>query len=115
MNFTTRLNKKTGLTDKLATIHAVLTSIETTSKTNSNGKPYGFINATTEAGDTVTGIAYNSTAKLFNNIDAGTKVLLETEVQNIVNKENNKWQLALPQASAVSQDDVAAAAAFLAQ
>lgn len=115
MKFLNRLNKKTGLVDKLATIDAVLTMIETKSRTNKNGKPYGFINALDEAGNRLTGIAYNSTALTFTDIGAGTKVVLETEAKNIAAGENNKWQLALPVASAVDKGDADAAAAFLAQ
>lgn len=115
MKFIIRTNKKTGLVDKLATIDAVLTSIETKSRTNSNGKPFGFINAVNENGDRLTGIAYNSTAMTFTDIGAGSKVVLETEAKNIAAGENNKWQLALPVASAVDKSDLDAAAAFLAQ
>lgn len=115
MKFISRTNKKTGTIDKLATIEAVLLSIETTSKTNTNGKPYGFIAAEDGNGGRITGIAYNSTAKAFANIAAGTKVTLETEASNIVAGENNKWQLALPTASDVTADAIAAAKAFLAQ
>ena len=62
MEFISKLNAKTNLVEGLATETVVVTSIETTSRTNKNGKAFGFVHGTNPQGELLTGIAYAATA-----------------------------------------------------
>lgn len=115
MDFTKRLNKSTGVVEAIAVVQATVEAIETNSKTNSNGKAYGFINARVN-GDLLTGVAYQKTADAYTNKpEAGDVVTMEALATDVANGINKNWSLALPTASSVSKDDQDAAKAFLAQ
>ena len=115
MKFFSRVNKSTGVSEAIAQATVVLSKIESDSKTNSNGKPYGYFNAD-NAGQMVTGIAYDKTAKSYNEVGlaAGEEVIVECLATDLAQGINKNWQLALPVASDVSSDDIDAATAFLA-
>ena len=114
MKFESRMNKKTNLMEAMATQEVSIESIETTSKTNSNGKAFGFVHGRTSTGALVTGIAYDKTATAHGGLAVGTKVVLESLAADVVAGFNNRWQLTLPTASPVLAADIAAAQAFLA-
>ena len=114
MEFISKLNAKTNLVEGLATETVVVTSIETTSRTNKNGKAFGFVHGTNPQGELLTGIAYAATAAAHGSIAVGSKVLLESLAVDIQAGLNNRWSLSLPTAAPVSQDARAKAAAFLA-
>ena len=113
MKFIKRKNKQSGVMEAIAQANVILDSIESTSRTNSNGKSFGFLGATLPTGERVSGIAYDKTAKSYANV-ATDSVLIETLVTNLVAGEHNKWQLSLAVASDVSTADIDKAKAFLA-
>ena len=80
MEFITRVNKKTNLVEALAQELVTIKTIETTSKTNSNGKPFGFLHATDPDGKLLTGLAYKATADAHGAIAIGTKELVEAKL-----------------------------------
>lgn len=115
MKFIKRTNKKTGLVEAIATVQAVVETIETKSRTNSNGKAFGFINARV-GDDLLTGTAYAKTAEAYNKAPVeGDTVILEALASDIAQGINKNWSLALPAASDVAISDLDAAKAFLAQ
>jgi len=114
MKFISRLNKSTNLVEAIAQESVTVETIETTSRLNSNQKPYGFVHGRTEDGALLTGIAYKATADVHGNIATGTTIMLEALASDVAAGSNNKWQLALPQATAVTDAAKQAAAAFLA-
>lgn len=115
MKFLKRTNKSTGVVEAIATVQAVVESIETSSRTNSNGKAFGFVNARV-GNDLLTGTAYAKTADAYASTPAeGSTITLEALASDVAQGINKNWSLALPQASDVSLDDIASAKAFLAQ
>ena len=114
MKFTSKLNGKTNLMEAVATTTVTIESIETTSKSNSNGKKYGFIHGRDADNKLLTGIAYDKTAIAHGNLAVGATVQLEALVADVVAGHNNRWGLTLPTASPVSTGDIAQAQAFLA-
>lgn len=114
MNYLQKLNSKTNLMDAVAQQTITIEKLETTSKTNKNGKSYGFLHGRTEVGDLITGLAYKNTADTYGSVAVGSKVLVETLAANVKNKINNNWQLTVAGASPVRQSDADKAAAFLA-
>ena len=114
MNYLQKLNSKTNLMDAVAQQTVTIEKLETTSKTNKNGKAFGFLHGRTEAGDLVTGLAYKNTADTYGSVAPGAKILVETLATNVRDKINNNWQLTVQGASPVRQADVDAATAFLA-
>jgi len=114
MKFTTRLNKSTNLVEAVAQVEATIESIEVVSKSNSNGKSYGFIHARNDNG-LMTGIAYQNTHSAYNGVaEIGDTVMLEALASEVASGVNNHWNLALPSASEVVKADADAASAFLA-
>lgn len=103
MNFIERTNKKTGLKEVIAVVQATIQAIETTSRTNSNDKPFGFMSLTNDNGDILTGMAYDKTAKAYPTSPIiGDTVTIEALASDIADGINKNWQLALPTASDVS-------------
>ena len=115
MKFFSKVNKSTGVSEAIAQASVVISKIESDSRTNSNGKKFGFFTAD-NAGQTITGMVYNKTAEAYheNGIASGEEVIVECLATDLAQGINKNWQVALPVASDVSSDDIDAATAFLA-